>query len=243
MFIRQIIAKNPFLFSKIYNHSFNLQLNQGTLNLETFKFYLEQDALYLRAFSVALHRLSLRFTDRRIAVAFQFLAKDMIAAELAIHSHYLERTKPHTFFSTSDRPPVQKIPIIRRYANHLLVAVEQKSLAEAVFSCVPCFLIYRELGIKMNTGNQQDNPYYSWIASYSGQQFVASTTFIIETADELAAAITCPTQRERMTAAFLQSALFEYYFFDAAFLGKKIANPALDKDPAFRYASCGSHTT
>ena len=220
MFIKQVIARNTAIFSRIYNHPFNQQLKAGTLPRDVFNFYLEQDALYLRDFSIALKQLSKRFTDRSYAAQFRYFADDMIAAELDIHLKYLGQNNSNTFFSAAKRRHLQKIPVISNYTNHLLYATENAPIAEAVLSCLPCFLIYKELGVQMNAYNQQNNPYYPWIASYSSKQFVTSTQRMVQTADELAAMVTGPAQRASLNKTFLQSIQFERLFFDAALIGK-----------------------
>ena len=216
MFIHRLMTKSAVVFSRIYTHPFNQQLCAGTLSNETFKFYLEQDALYLRDFSQALKLIAHRCTDRRHAQQFRQLSEDMISYELNIHFRYLKRINPDTFFSTRQHPPLQKIPVIANYGEYLLNAASKAPIAEAIASCVPCFLTYNELGLRMNNHCQQNNPYRDWIASYSRPQFTTSTQMMVQTMSELADMMPCPTQQERISSSFLRSVEFELMFFDAA---------------------------
>lgn len=220
MFVNRLVTRSTGVLSKIYTHPFNQQLCAGTLPSETFKFYLEQDALYLRDFSKVLKLIANRFTERHYAEQFKQLSNDMIAYELNIHSRYLRRAEPKTFFSPKNHLPLQKISAIVNYTEHLFDMANKAPIAAAVASCVPCFLTYNELGTQMNTRCAPNNPYHDWIASYSRPKFTRSTHSIIETMNELAGTVSCPTLNEDVSSSFLQSAKFELKFFDDAHAGK-----------------------
>jgi thiaminase/transcriptional activator TenA len=229
MFAHHLMTKSTAILSRIYNHPFNQQLCAGTLPNETFKFYLEQDALYLRDFSKALKLIADRCTDRRHARQFRQLSDDMISYELNIHFRYLKKAHPDTFFSTRQHPSLQKTPVITNYSEYLLNSASKAPIAEAVASCAPCFITYNELGRRMNNHYQQNNPYRDWIASYSRPQFTTSTQMIMQTMSELTSLISCPTLQDRVSDSFLQSTIFELMFFDAAYTAK--AQPAAAHQP------------
>ena len=215
-----LLAKSARVLSKIYAHPFNQQLGAGTLPHHTFKFYLEQDALYLRQFAKALGILSTRFDDKRYARQFKLFSDQMVSAELSLHFKHLKKMETKTFFSPQKSLPIKKIPTISDYTNHLLYTAKTAPIAEAVASCVPCFLIYKELGEQMKASCTPSNPYYDWIASYSGERFSMSTQLIIQTTNEFMSKTTCPKMKERICDAFFQSAKFELMFFDAAHVGR-----------------------
>lgn len=217
MFISGLVARNARIFSRIYyNTSFNQQLGAGTLPRQIFKFYLQQDTLYLHDFSKTLLLISNRLIDTPYAQQFRQLAEEMVSAELNIHLKYLRAVEPGTFFAPSQRLSLQKIPVIANYTEHLLYSASTAPIAEAVASCIPCFLIYNELGRQMNARCLQNNPYRDWIRSYSSLKFTSSTQLIIRTMNELAHTNSCPILQEKISAAFLKSALFELNFFEAA---------------------------
>ena len=214
MFVNRLMSRSATVLSKLYTHPFNQQLSNGTLPRETFKFYLEQDAIYLNAFSRTLATISSRLTDQRHAQQFKQLSHEMISAELKIHHKYLKKPMPGLFFS--ERNPIQKIPVIKHYIEHLESTAKNAPIEQAVASCVPCFWAYNQLGLQMNAHSLKNNPYNDWIKSYSKPQFTASTQRMIQTLNDLANNMPCPTSQEKMIAVFLQSIEFELSFFDEA---------------------------
>ncbi len=140
------LARSANVLAKIYAHPFNQQLCAGTLPRATFKFYLEQDALYLRDYAKALRIISKRFSERNYAAQFRLLAEEMVSAELNLHFKYLRKAEQRGFFSQPKHPPIQKIPVISAYTEHLLYTAHTAPLPVAVTSCVPCPYIYFKLG-------------------------------------------------------------------------------------------------
>ena len=76
----------------------------------------------------------------------------------------------------------------------------------------------------MNTRCHENNPYGSWMKSYSSKQFTTCTQLIIETLNELTETIVCPNVQEQICLSFFHSAKFELMFFDAALQIKNQAN-------------------
>ena len=140
----------------------------------------------------------------------------MIKAELKVHTNHLKRVERNTFFSSSPNILRPKTRVISDYTHHLLRTTTSAPLAEAVASCVPCFLVYKELGDQMKDRCAPDNPYNDWIRSYRSPKFVAATFSIIEKLNELASKTNCPQSLEKINASFLSSLMHELYFFDTA---------------------------
>ncbi|CDZ75975.1 Thiaminase-2 [Legionella massiliensis] len=209
-----LIQKNPSVFSKIYTCRFNRKLYKGTLSKSVFRSYLEQDELYLSDYGKALNLVSSRLVNQRHAQIFRDFAKGTIQLEKDIHAKYLKKLAPDSFFST-ERRPKEKIPVIAEYTKHLLDNAEFAPIEEAVASLVPCFWIYKELGIQMDLSKcEPGHPYREWIATYADEQFRESTQTMMEIADELNVEILCPDRRSSIARQFWLSVDFEYRFFE-----------------------------
>jgi len=214
-----MLKDSSSILTQIYKHPFNQQLQAGHLSAEVFKYYLEQDALYLSDFSSALSITAGRFENRYHTQQFRGLAQYIQSSEYKVHLNYLgkyTRRNQHCSFFTDKALLAEKIPEIARYTEYLLDTATTAPIEIAVASLVPCFWIYRELGKRMQPqALNLNNPYRNWIASYSSRSFIASTASIVQTADDLAAGLINPCQREAMSVACLNSAKFELGFFDA----------------------------
>ena len=225
----RIMTRGSGLLSTIYAHPFNQQLRQGILPRDTYTFYLQQDALYLREFSMVLKLLSERFTDRHYALQFRQLSNEMISSELNVHLKYLRGEKSPSFFS-KQLPRLKKIPIISHYTEHLLHIVKTAPIEVSVASCIPCFWVYNNLGMNRGVSCSENNPYRDWIASYSSERFTTSTTLIIQTATQLTDSVCCPLLQEQIALSFLNSLRFEFLFFDAALTDQNTANNVSEVD-------------
>ena len=218
------------LLPKIYEHPFNRELYQGTLPKKIFRFYLEQDALYLQDLSRALMLTSNRFATDKYTKQFKTLSEEILDTERNLHFKYLGDTKSPGLFHCK-KTPIQKIPVVSDYTQHLLRTANILPVEEAVASFIPCFWIYSDLGRKMPSmpGYNINNPYHAWIASYSNDQFTSASKSIIQMAEELADTISCPIKQNNMVSAFVKSTEYEILFWDSAYKKMEQTNGLLSQ--------------
>lgn len=215
MKFEQLIKLNHQLLSSIYQHPFNQQLCKGNLSNAVFRFYLEQDRIYLNKYAEALKLVSKRceHSYKEYAAHLQRFSEDTVAAEKEVQEKYLTQLPVFAFFS-----PVNIVtPIISSYTAHLLENAKNASLPVAVASLLPCFWVYKELGVQMMQFDHSQNPYSEWVKSYASEQFQLSTEVLIRIADELNQQVICPVEKKEIELAFQKSALYELEFFDTAF--------------------------
>ncbi len=220
----RLLARSTSILNQIYSHQFNQQLFLGTLPKETFKFYLEQDALYLHEFAKALEILAKRFGENtEYSHQFKQLSESMLDEKrsLPFKAHKITNSNL-LFFSVHQKTHQEKIEVISDYTNHLLKSATDDPIVEAVASCVPCFYIYQQLGERMSSRCHPDNPYKSWISSYSSPQFLSSTNSIIRTLNTMMNKIPHESaEEERIITSFIRSADCELQFFERAILGRE----------------------
>jgi thiaminase/transcriptional activator TenA len=196
------------IYQAIIDHPFNRELAQGTLAIERFKFYIQQDALYLVDFSRALAMVGAKALAPERILDFLEFAKDGLVVERALHEEYFRR-----FDVTAD---VEQAPGCFAYTNYLVATASHRSLEEAVAALLPCFWIYREVGMHIVGQSAPDNPYQLWIDTYAGEEFAAAVRRAIDITEEVAAATT-DMNRRRMTQAFVLSSRLEWMFWDSAY--------------------------
>lgn len=207
------------LLPRVYEHRFNQKLVTGTLPRNTFRFYIEQDFLYLSDFAKALRVISHRLIMETHAREFEKFSGQVVEAQQSLHGEYLREAQSFQLFQ-SIKTPVKKIPIISDYTNHLLLGANHSPIEIAVASLIPCFWLYSELGKKMlaEPNYNRNNPYHLWISSYSNKEFISSTESIIKIAEELSNSISCPVMKESMVSAmvsaFVKSTEYEILFLD-----------------------------
>ncbi|WP_198009821.1 thiaminase II/PqqC family protein [Legionella tunisiensis] len=89
--------------------------------------------------------------------------------------------------------------MIANYTDYLLDNAKHAPIEIAVVSFLPCFMIYRELGKRLDlTTCALNHPYRKWMASYSSENFIAATKTITQMTQELTEPIMCPLQQEKL---------------------------------------------
>lgn len=197
------------IYEAILAHPFNRELAAGTLASERFRFYMQQDALYLADFGRALAILGGRSDTPERMLAFVRFAEGAVVVERALHEEYFR------LFGI-EHPTTVQCPSCFAYTNFLLATVAIRSYEEGVAALLPCFWIYRQVGTHIHAQAAAGNPYQRWIDTYAGEEFGRAVEQAIAIADRVAEESSA-TLREAMKAAFIASSRLEWMFWDAAY--------------------------
>lgn len=211
-FTKSLWSEIAGIYRAIIEHPFNRELAQGSLPVEKFKFYIQQDALYLVDFSRALAIVGAKARLPERILNFLEFAKDGLVVERALHEDYFRR------FEVT--PEVEQAPGCFAYTNYLVATASHRSFEEAVAALLPCFWIYREVGMHIVEQSVLENPYQLWVDTYAGEAFGASVQRAIDITDEVAGKAT-EEARTRMTEAFVLSSRLEWMFWDSAYWMEK----------------------
>ena len=204
----QLWQDNLPLYQAILNLPFNRELTAGTLAQERFAFYVKQDALYLADFSRALAQAATRADDNRQMHDLLGFATEAVAVEQALHEGFLRRFDTHIDVDAS--------PTCLAYTSFLLSTTALEEFAVGVAALLPCFWIYREVGLHIHARASADNPFRDWIDTYAGEDFSRSVDRAIEITDQAAEKATEAT-RESMRQVFERSTRLEWMFWDSAY--------------------------
>lgn len=196
------------IYQAIIDHPFNRELAEGTLPLQKFKFYIQQDALYLVDFSRALAIVGSKARLPGRILDFLEFARDGLVVERVLHEEYFRR-----LHLTLD---VEQAPGCFAYTNYLVATASHRSFEEAVAALLPCFWIYREVGMHTVERSVPENPYQLWIDTYAGDAFAVAVKRAIEIAEEVASGAADEVQ-QRMSQAFVLSSRLEWMFWDSAY--------------------------
>jgi thiaminase/transcriptional activator TenA len=208
IFTESLWDKIAGIYEAIVDHPFNRELARGTLPVEKFKFYIQQDALYLVDFSRALAIVGSKARLPGRILEFLEFAKDGLVVERALQVEYSRR-----FDVTLD---VEQAPGCFAYTNYLVATASHRSFEEAAAALLPCFWIYREVGMHVAGQSVPDNPYQLWIDTYAGDEFAVAVKRAIEITEEVASGATDRTQ-QGMSEAFVLSSRLEWMFWDSAY--------------------------
>jgi thiaminase/transcriptional activator TenA len=191
---------------------FNCELAAGTLGRERFRFYMLQDKLYLDQYARALALAAGKAPDLAATEKFAGSAMGALKVERALHGTFLERFG----VSAAELAAALPSPSCLAYTNFLLATAHQESWPVLVAAILPCFWIYHDVGTRIAQESAAGNFYQPWIDTYASPDFARSVEEVIAITD-MAAERAGADERERMAAAFIRSAQYEWLFWDSAY--------------------------
>jgi thiaminase (transcriptional activator TenA) len=199
------------VYGQILAHPFVVGLADGTLDRNAFRFYVVQDALYLRDYARALSVCGARAPAEGDVAMFNQHAAGAIAVERELHASFLADfgMTPAEVEATSMAPTSQA------YTSYLLASVYAGSFAEALGAVLPCYWIYAEVGAHLVKGGSPDPLYQRWIDTYGGEEFAALVQAVRDLTDRVGADLG-HAELARVHQRFVITSRYEWMFWDAA---------------------------
>ncbi|MCE2992678.1 MAG: thiaminase II [Alphaproteobacteria bacterium] len=204
------LTKCASIIQPIKDHPFNTELASGTLDLDKFAYYIEQDTVYLRYFARSLSMIASK-------APLKFMQNFLSFSECALIA---EQEVVHTFFrDTLNLQPTNKLTTATlAYTSFLLQSGILEPVEVAVAAVLPCFWVYNIVGkhIAQSSDIKIQNPYNRWIETYASPEFTESVERAISIFDELALS-SSDQVCELMLDAFYKSTVLEWHFWNDAY--------------------------
>lgn len=211
-FTKKLWDKIKPSFQEIVDHPFNVELTNGSLDLERFQFYIHQDALYFRALSEIFGLVAQKAHTPELNRHFLDLSSNVLIEEQQLRSRFLSSCK----LRDEDISPT-----CRGYSHYLKEIAKTTAFEVALVSFLPCFWIYKELSQGMAKMVKGDNPYFDWIRMTSSPYNNDLTDHLISTVDKIAA--TCSAKVLALMEEVVERCThFEWHFWDDAYKMKII---------------------
>ncbi len=197
------------IYAAITTMPFIQELANGSLDINKFRFYMKQDALYLEHFGKTLATIGAKTDSINDALAYIAFAENTIVVERALHETYFKD------FDVTDKGTIE--PACHHYIHFLKSTAAFNAVEIAMAATLPCFWIYKQVGDYIYKSHQSlNNPYQQWIDTYAGEEFALAVQKAITICDKTAQNSTKAT-RQKMTEAFITASRMEYAFWDAAY--------------------------
>ena len=200
--------RSGLIIDEIMNHPFNLELSAGVLPRDRFAYYIEQDSIYLKDFARALAIIAAKAPVHMVRQFLKYSDFCFIAEQEIIHQFFI---KTFNFSKTEKLSPASLC-----YTSFLLRICSNEPVEIGVAAILPCFWIYREVGLAIACKALANNPYIRWIETYTSPDFSATVDDVINIFDELAIAATTSAQ-EKMIDAFYKSTCLEWHFWNDSY--------------------------
>ncbi len=199
------------IYNEILTHPFLRGLTDGTLTEERFRFYVLQDASYLREYARTLSLAGVRSSDGRVLVMFNEHSAGAITVERSLHEGFLKDLG----ITQEEAQAVEKSPTTLAYTSFLLKIATLDGYPEILGAVLPCYWIYWEVGKALLESGSPNSMYQKWIDTYGGEEFSALVEAVLELTDRVCEDLN-PAQKANVTRAFVTTSRYEWMFWDAA---------------------------
>jgi thiaminase/transcriptional activator TenA len=200
------------IYGAILAHPFIHGLTDGTLEHESFKFYIVQDAHYLRYFAQSLSLAAAKAPSDEWLVTFNQHANEAMQVERALHGSFFTEFG----LSAAEVWSTALAPTNLAYTRYLLATVYARPFHEALGALLPCYWIYWEVGKQLEREGSPDPLYQRWINTYASAAYGATVRQVLALTDQIAATLT-PAQRQAMCEHFVITARYEWMFWQMGY--------------------------
>lgn len=192
------------------------RLGDGTLPLEAFRTYIEQDALYLAGYAKALALLASRAPDPASASFWANASATAATVEVSLHESLLASDA-----LPASTGPLQHSQACLGYVSYLIATAATEPYPVAAAAVLPCFWIYADVGARLAASasavllENPDHPYAQWVTTYDSPEFREEVVKAREAVDRAANAAT-DVELDAMLKAFVIASQYELLFWDTA---------------------------
>ena len=182
-FTKELWAAMEPIYGAILAHPFVRGLTDGSLSRDSFRFYVVQDALYLREFARALSVAAARAPADDWIIMFNEHAANALRVERALHEGFFRQfgLAPEAVAAT----PLA--PVNQAYTSYLLAVAYGAPFHENVAALLPCYWIYWEVGKALERTGSTEPLYARWIGTYAAEEFGAVVRAVLAAVDGVAA--------------------------------------------------------
>jgi len=199
------------IYNEILTHPFLRGLTDGTLTEEQFRFYVLQDAFYLREYARALSLTGVRSPDESVLVMFDEHSAGAITVERSLHEGFLKDLG----VTQDEADQTVASPTTLAYTSYLLKTAALGDYPEVLGAVLPCYWIYWEVGKTLLERGSPKDMYQKWIDTYGGEEFGALVETVLDLTDKVCEDLN-PAQKARVRDAFVITSRYEWMFWNAA---------------------------
>ena len=211
-FSKLIREEAGHIWDASFSHPFVTGIADGTLSLESFRYYVIQDAYYLSHFAKIQALGAAKATDLHITNRLAVHAQGTYEAELSLHKNFSKRLG----ITEEERQNFEPAPTAYAYTSHLYRAAYTGHLGDIIAALLPCYWLYYEIGERIQDATPEEPIYQEWIAAYGGDWFRTLVEEQIDRLNQIAETVT-ENDRNRMKEHFIISSQYEYSFWEMAY--------------------------
>ncbi len=170
MLFQKLIEENSKIWDSYLHHSFVKKLEEGSLAMENFLFYLKQDYIYLIQYAKCYALLALNANNAKelhFAMKFQ---NSILQGELELHKSILKLGIESSKLCVKDESIVNIA-----YTRYMLSVGQSGDFLDLLVALSACAIGYayigKELYERLGAKGLENHSYKEWILTYSGKEF------------------------------------------------------------------------
>jgi thiaminase/transcriptional activator TenA len=221
----QLHERGRSVWEAAHQHPMIAEIGSGTLPHDTFRFYFEQNLMYLEDYARAIAFIVAKAPDVNAMTVLGRFLQQIVENEIPANREFLVRLggelRPSSLGSMR--------PVNYGYSRHLLFAASQGSPATGLAAILPCQWSYGEIANRLATKAPADEIYADWISLFANPAYDALVADSVELLDRLASDE--GLSAEALAPTFDWSSRFELAFWQMAYsLGRDNAVTSVDPD-------------
>ncbi|CAM4292624.1 thiaminase [Bacillus manliponensis] len=213
MSFSQFIRKEAdAIWEASFQHPFVTKLGDGSLDIESFRYYVLQDSYYLSHFARVQALGAAKAADLGVTARMAHHAQNTYQAELSLHEKFMGKLG----VTKEEIAAFVPAPTAYAYTSHMYRAAYEGHLGDVIAAILPCYWLYYEIGERLKNCKPEEPIYQEWIGAYGSDWFRTLVEEQIARLDEITETVT-EADRKRMKQHFIISSQYEYAFWDMAY--------------------------
>lgn len=197
------------VWESLFTHPFVQEMARGTLPAAKFRFYVEQNIMYLPELSRAMSIGAAKARDLEEMALFASNALQLIEVEVPTNRRLLERAVE---LAPDARNPAVMAPACASYTSFLTSVAGRYGPTEIMAAIMPCAMSYGD--IARSLGEVAPHPIYSeWVGFFASDDYAAVVAPLVDALDAMPA----PEDESALQEIFTAAARFERQFWDMGY--------------------------
>lgn len=210
----ELRAGSERIWASLHAHPFLRELAAGTLPLERFRFYLEQNLLYLPEYARVIALGAARAGDPDELARFSVALANIVENEIPKDRELLAQV---TELGAEERGGAwPAAPGTLAYTSYLLSTAYGAGPLEIMTAIMPCAWSYGEIAARLR-GEIRPHPVYSsWVGFFDSDEYRALLADMRAQLDAMGSDVD-PARRGRLREIFDMSGRLEHGFWDMSY--------------------------
>lgn len=208
----RLLQSAKSIWQKYYGHPFVLEIQNGTLEKDKFRFYMIQDYLYLldygKVFAIGLTKAK----SQEMRSLFTTYLQSLNEYELNIHRGYFAKLHITKEELERSRPSLDNIS----YTSYMIRTAYEEGEIEALTAVLSCAVSYEYIARNMVNENPDciNHPFYGeWIRGYASEEYHKENQVLIQMLNHLTADDT-EEEISHLEEIFVNCSRYELAFWD-----------------------------